>query len=115
MLLGLICVLLTFISWFQDNPQPPQTTSISDQNKGMMQCIAKLMRCHSYVNSEAPPPPWCCNPMKDIVEIHVTCLCEAFKHLDMFALINLTQEDALNLISSCVTASRCNAGEFYFF
>ncbi|KAF8111333.1 hypothetical protein N665_0076s0309 [Sinapis alba] len=88
------------------------TAIINDQNKEIMQCVAKLMPCRPYVNSGAPPPPWCCSPMKDIVDNHVRCLCEAFKHPDMFALIDLDQEGALNLISSCgasYDASRCNA------
>lgn len=94
-----------------------QATAIRDQNKAMMQCVTKLMPCRLYVNSGAPPPLWCCNPLKEIVENDVTCLCEAFKHPDMMALVHLDQEAALNLISSCgasYDASRCNGGEFYF-
>ncbi|KAL0801734.1 hypothetical protein Bca101_056910 [Brassica carinata] len=89
-----------------------QATAIGDQNKAMMQCVIKLMPCRPYVNSGAPPPLWCCNPLKDIVENDVTCLCEAFKHPDMLAFIHLDQDAAVNLISSCgasYDASRCNA------
>ncbi|WZZ68933.1 non-specific lipid transfer protein GPI-anchored 8-like isoform X1 [Brassica napus] len=88
-----------------------QATAIWDQDKAMVQCVAKLTPCRPYVNSEAPPPLWCCHPLKKIVENDATCLCEAFKHPDMLALIHLTQEAALNLISSCgasYDASSCN-------
>ncbi|WZZ06841.1 non-specific lipid transfer protein GPI-anchored 8-like isoform X1 [Brassica napus] len=89
-----------------------QATAIWDQDKAMVQCVAKLTPCRPYVNSEAPPPLWCCHPLRKIVENDATCLCEAFKHPDMLALIHLTQEAALNLISSCgvsYDASSCDA------
>lgn len=83
-----------------------QATAIWDQDKAMVQCVAKLTPCRPYVNSEAPPPLWCCHPLRKIVENDATCLCEAFKHPDMLALIHLTQEAALNLISSCGPCKR---------
>lgn len=85
-----------------------------------MRCVDKLLPCHPYIHSDIPPPPWCCDPMKEIAEKHVTCLCAVFNHPGMLSFISLTKENALNLLNSCGVkhdASLCTnsaAGEFSF-
>ncbi|KAL1216863.1 Non-specific lipid transfer protein GPI-anchored 8 [Cardamine amara subsp. amara] len=66
-----------------------------------MRCVEKLMPCQPYIHSIIPPSPSCCIPMKEIVERDVTCLCDVFNHPGMLRLINLTKENALNLLTSC--------------
>ncbi|XP_018469975.2 non-specific lipid transfer protein GPI-anchored 8 [Raphanus sativus] len=78
-----------------------QATAQMKQTQEAMRCVEKLIPCHPYIKTGSPPPPWCCNPMKEIVEKDTTCLCGFLNHPDMLALINITQDDALNLISSC--------------
>ncbi|CAH8334627.1 unnamed protein product [Eruca vesicaria subsp. sativa] len=78
-----------------------QTTAQMEQTHEAMRCVEKLIPCHPYINTDSPPPPWCCNPVKETVEKDVTCLCGFLNHPDMLALIDLTQDDALNLLSSC--------------
>ncbi|KAL0731737.1 hypothetical protein Bca4012_027831 [Brassica carinata] len=92
-LLGVATVLVILYS--------VQAAAQMEQTQEAMRCVAKLMPCHPYVNTDSPPPPWCCNPVKEIVEKDVTCVCGFLDHPDMLALINITQDDALNLISSC--------------
>ncbi|CAN8235058.1 unnamed protein product [Cochlearia groenlandica] len=67
-----------------------------------MRCVEKLMPCHPYIHSsEIPPPPSCCAPMKEVAVKDVKCLCAVFNHPDMLSFINLTKENALNLLRSC--------------
>ncbi|CAN6845039.1 unnamed protein product [Brassica oleracea] len=78
-----------------------QATVQMEQTEEAMRCVEKLIPCHPYINTDSPPPPWCCNPVKEIVEKDETCLCGFLNHPDMLALINISQDDALNLINSC--------------
>ncbi|KFK41791.1 hypothetical protein AALP_AA2G172500 [Arabis alpina] len=66
-----------------------------------MRCIVKLLPCEPYIHSELTPPPWCCSPMKEIAEKDVSCLCTAFNHPEMLSFISLTEENAINLLTSC--------------
>ncbi|CAL9240540.1 unnamed protein product [Arabidopsis halleri] len=66
-----------------------------------MRCVSKLLPCQPYIHLSIPPPPWCCNPMKQIAEQDVSCLCTAFKHPDLLRFLALTKENALNLLNSC--------------
>ncbi|CAH2067083.1 unnamed protein product [Thlaspi arvense] len=67
----------------------------------VMRCVEKVMPCRPYMHSESPPPSWCCDTMKEIIENDMTCLCAAFNHPDMLRYIDLTKENALNVLKSC--------------
>ncbi|AEE35474.1 unnamed protein product [Arabidopsis thaliana] len=66
-----------------------------------MRCVAKLMPCQPYIHLSIPPPPLCCNPMKQIAEKDVSCLCTAFKHPDLLRFLALTKENAIKILDSC--------------
>ncbi|ESQ27830.1 hypothetical protein EUTSA_v10019793mg [Eutrema salsugineum] len=78
-----------------------QATAQIGEAEDTMRCVQKLMPCRPYIHSEIPPPPWCCDPMKEIAEKDTTCLCAVFNHPGMLSYINLSKENALSLLESC--------------
>ncbi|CAA7043142.1 unnamed protein product [Microthlaspi erraticum] len=106
--LGVVTVFVTLYS--------TQVTAQFGVVQEAMRCVDKLLPCHPYIHSDIPPPPWCCDPMKEIAEKHVTCLCAVFNHPGMLSFISLTKENALNLLNSCGVkhdASLCTKSAAY--
>ncbi|XP_041997685.1 non-specific lipid transfer protein GPI-anchored 3-like [Salvia splendens] len=66
-------------------------------------CIQKLLPCQAYLKGSASlsPAVACCVPLKEMASSDAHCLCAVFNNQAFLKNLNVTQEDALNLVKSC--------------
>ncbi|GFP85053.1 lipid transfer-like protein vas [Phtheirospermum japonicum] len=71
------------------------------QGGDLMACVQKLLPCQAYMKGSEPPSAACCVPLKQILASDRQCLCTVFTDPALLKSLNVTQDDALNLVNSC--------------
>ncbi|TYJ07674.1 hypothetical protein E1A91_A11G021600v1 [Gossypium mustelinum] len=65
-------------------------------------CAAKLVSCSRYIlNTTIKPQDDCCNPIKEEVTNDLSCLCNLYKDPKVFASLNISIAQALNVTREC--------------